>query len=189
MPRKTQKARKRDAAMKPEPLLLLCCTIILASGCAKKNSPEQRFKEMDPAQAERVYQKVVKRWDFNKDGEATCADIDTQRASLFNRLDTDKDGTLTPGEYRYAKFEDKNFMFLDVEQLDHDATTTLNMAEFTAVSHSEFRKMDRDSDCAINKLEAAIAMQNLRRLGEGREPDGDGRRDGRRRRGGGDRTG
>jgi len=122
---------------------------------------------MDPERLEQIYSRFVERWDYNEDGQATCEDIAVKRSRLFQRLDEDKDGALSSGEYRYAKFEDKSFLFFPYDRVDMDSSTTIDVEEFVAVSHSEFLNIDKDKDCTINRQEAMMAMRET--MGSGRE--------------------
>jgi hypothetical protein len=143
---------------------------------------------MDPdARQERmeiIHRQFVDRWDYDQDGAATCDDIKTQRSRLFRQLDEDKDGTLTSGEYRHAKFEDKSFMFFDFLRVDTNANGTVELEEMTEVPHSQFLSADKDGDCYISAPEAmATVRDSMMQQGGGR--GGPGGRGGRGGRGGG----
>lgn len=162
------------------PLALLGCASVLLMACASNKGPERPEKrQMDPERMERLYNQFVERWDYNEDGMATCDDISVQRARLFKRLDTDESGALTSGEYRYAKFEDKSFMFFALDRVDTNASAEVDLEEFVAVSHSEFLNLDKDGNCAISQREAIAALRELRGGQEGH-----GRGQGQRGRGG-----
>ena len=142
-------------------VILLICTTALVSACASNKRQGQPRRHMDPVRMERVYIQFVERWDFNEDGVATCDDIGVQRSRLFNQLDGDKNGELTRSEYRYAKFEDKSFLFFPIDRVDTNASATVNVDEFVAVFHSEFLNIDQDHDCQISQREAVVAMRAI----------------------------
>jgi hypothetical protein len=143
---------------------------------------------MDPARMEQVYTRFVERWDYNEDGMATCDDVAVQRSRLFKRIDDDKDGLLESGEFRYAKFEDKSFLFFPFDRVDADATGGIDVDEFVAVSHSEFLNIDKNHDCTISQREAMMAMRDTMGEDNGRG-GGKGRGKGGRGKGGGNRGG
>lgn len=161
--------------MSVKSLIIVSCASVALAACASNKGPERSERRpMDPEQMERVYNRFVERWDYNQDGMATCDDIAIQRSRLFKRLDTDTNGELSSSEYRYAKFEDKSFMFFTHDRVDTDASTTINVDEFVAVTHSEFLNMDQDGDCLINQREAMMAMRDLRGGGSERGSRGEG---------------
>jgi len=157
---------------KPQTILILAGAAALLSACAQKG-PERMARggqQMDPEQRaermERVYTEFVARWDYNGDGKASCDDINLQRSRLFRLLDEDRDGALTSGEYRHAKFEDKSFMFFDFLRVDADGAGGVDVDELAGVPHSQFLNADKDGNCIINRQEA-IAMVREIRMGDG----------------------
>jgi len=153
--------------MKIKSLVLIGCAAALVSACAsneKHDHPEQH--QMDPQRMEHIYLQFVERWDYNEDGQATCDDVAVKRSRLFKRLDEDKSGDLTSGEFRYAKFEDKSFMFFPLDRVDTNASATIDVDEFVAVSNSSFLHADKDKNCVISEQEAMIAVRELRGGGE-----------------------
>lgn len=102
-------------------------------------------------------------WDQNGDGQVTCADVNLQRARLFAQLDVDENEELASGEYRYAKFEDKSFLFHLFTDVDTDKSGAVNLEELQSVIHSQFASMDRDGDCFVTNEEAAAAMRERAR--------------------------
>jgi len=162
--------------MRARPSILILLSASLALGACASKGPERGARpdrpEIDPeARAERmeqIYRQFVDRWDYNQDGEATCDDIDTQRSRLFRTLDEDKDGELTSGEYRHAKFEDKSFMFFDFLRVDTNASGRVELEELAAVPHSQFLNADKDDDCSISPPEAmAVVRESMMQGGRG----------------------
>lgn len=156
--------------------------LILAACAGKPDRPRRSGppqmeldEEARAEQSQQVYRRFVERWDYNQDGEATCDDISLQRSRLFRMLDEDKDGRLTSGEYRHAKFEDKSFLFFDFLRVDMNGTNSIEPEELVAVPHSQFLNADSDGDCYISPDEA-IAMARESRMGgrQGRGPGGEG---------------
>ncbi|MBL4790514.1 MAG: hypothetical protein JKY60_16215 [Kordiimonadaceae bacterium] len=172
--------------MRFTPLVCLFVASALLASCASKKGPEKR-QPLDPARAERLYRGFVERWDFDESGSVNCADITVQRTRLFNRLDTDRSQSLSSEEYRKANFEDKSFLFFPFDRIDTDTSSLVELKEFTAVSHSQFLSMDKNSDCTISKPEALLAMRE--KLRSERRQNGNGKRRGKGKRGGGGRRG
>jgi hypothetical protein len=135
---------------------------------------------MDPERMQTLVARYTERWDANNDGVATCDDVNLTRSRLFRILDEDKDGVLTPAEYRHSRFEDKSFMFFDFMTVDKDHDGSVSVEELAAVPNSQFLAADKDDNCRISPEEALAAMQEMQ-MGGGRP---DGRRDGKDGRGG-----
>lgn len=158
--------------MTVKPLILLACSAALLSACASNKRPERPEREgRDPGRIEHLYNQFVARWDYNEDGVATCDDIRVKRARLFRLLDEDKDDFLSSREYRYAKFEDKSFLFFPMDRVDSNTSASVDVEEFVAVPHSEFLNMDEDGNCEISQNEAITTMRETM-AGQG---DGGGR--------------
>ncbi|MEX0299786.1 MAG: hypothetical protein AB3N28_12015 [Kordiimonas sp.] len=145
--------------MNSKALILLCTMAVALSACASKK-PSRQDRHFNPERIERLYTDFISRWDYNQDGLATCDDILVKRSRLFKRLDEDQDGVLTSREYRHARFEDKSFMFFEMDRIDSNGSTTVEIKEFIDVPHSQFINMDKDGNCTLNKREALIAMRD-----------------------------
>lgn len=142
----------------------LAC-ILLGACSTKKEDP---IKKIPPARAEQIYNRVIRQWDENKDGAATCADVAVRREALFKIVDADKSGDLWPGEYRLAKFEDRSFHFFEFPKADVDESGRIELREFLAIPPSRFQGFDSNSDCIISKEEALRAEIAAIRSGERR---------------------
>ena len=148
------------------PLLLALSSALLLTACASKR-PDDRHgppqgPAMDPARMEEMVRLYTERWDYNNDGAATCDDINVARSRLFRLLDEDKDGQLTSGEYRHAKFEDKSFLFFDFLRIDTNGDGAVSVDELVAVPNSQFMAADKDHDCRISPNEAMASMRESR---------------------------
>ncbi len=145
--------------MNLKPLILLCTAAIVLGACSPQKGPHQD-RHIDPERIERLYADFINRWDYNQDGFATCDDIAVKRSRLFKRLDEDNNGTLSSREYRHARFEDKSFMFYEMDRIDSNGSTTIEIEEFMGVAHSQFLNMDKDGDCTLSRREALTAMRD-----------------------------
>ena len=145
-------------------LTLILTTLVL--GACTKRRPEQKLPAIEPAERIKIHKNLIKSWDTNNDGSATCDDILETRALLFNQLDANKDGALRKGEYRLAAFEDKSFVFIDFDKADIDLSGQIDRAEFIAIPHRSFQGIDRDSNCLLDEEEAIFAtLSDRSRLG------------------------
>lgn len=165
--------------------LLLMFSALSISACASHGPDRHKGPrmEMDPAKMEarreEMQTRFLAKWDYDEDGLVTCDDIALKRSRLFRQLDSDNDGFLTSGEYRYAKFEDKTFLFYDFLTTNKNGDGGVDVDEFVAVPHSAFQRMDADSDCIVSPHEMMAAMHETK-MGD---PDRD-RRGGKEGRGG-----
>jgi Ca2+-binding EF-hand superfamily protein len=167
--------------MNVKTLILLGCSALVLAACASKPAPDRHMRPLSPERAEFLYKKYLKHWDLDGNNQVTCNDLRLMRTQLFAKLDENHNGTLDEPEYRFAKFEDKNYLFFEIKQLDTDLSASLDLGEFLTVSHSEFRHYDQNSDCTVSKAEATRVMSETSR-GRGRnreDPDSTGRRGGR----------
>jgi hypothetical protein len=141
-------------------------TTFVISACATKRGQEPKLPDLKPEQRLQIHKNLIKSWDTNKDGVATCDDILETRASMFKELDTNRDGVLRKGEYRLAAFEDKSFVFIDFDKADTDLSGRVDRMEFIAIPNRSFQGIDRDSNCLLDEEEAIIAtLSDRSRLG------------------------
>lgn len=162
-------------------------TVLLLSACAgsDRGRPDRRERpEPSPEQRAEMLDRFLVKWDKNNDRQLTCEDIALERKALFVLLDEDGDETLSSGEFRYAKFEDKSFMFHLFSEVDNDRSGNVSLTELQAVIHSQFEGMDRDGDCLINEDEMMLALREQMRTERANREGEEGRRGGRGGRGG-----
>lgn len=155
--------------------LLSSLCVVACSGPDDRRPPRP---ELTPERKAELHERFVDRWDFDGDGAVTCADVAFQRNQLFTLLDTNTDDMLTSGEYRYAKFEDKNFLFHLFTEVDTDGTGTISRSELNAVTHSQFVSLDKNGDCVVNEQEAEAAARERARENRSEQRGGKGGRGG-----------
>lgn len=136
----------------------LIIAVTLTACASRRKAPER--PPLKPEQKQTLYNRLVTRWDFDKDGAVTCNDITVQRRSLFIELDTDNNDLLSVSEYRFARFEDKSYLFYTYQEVDIDKAPGLSFTEFNAVSHSQFVGFDRDKNCTVSIDEASDALRS-----------------------------
>ncbi len=164
-------------------VVLALTAACLLAGCAGNRSDRRERPEPSPERKAEIYQRFLTLQDTNGDGEVTCADIQRERVLLFGLLDADDSKSLIRSEYRYAKFEDKSFLFHAFPDVDTDISGGISLAELSAVSDSQFTAADKDANCIISKEEAVAAAQDhfQSKPGSKKRPDGrsrEGRRGG-----------
>ena len=153
----------------------LILTLTLAA-CAGRGDREPERRPLSPEQRTEMIERFTARWDHDGSGAVTCADVAFERASLFTLLDADENEELASAEYRYAKFEDKSFLFHLFDDVDADHSGAISLQELQDVKHSQFASVDRDGNCIVSEEEAVEAMREQireRRRGEGRGEQGE----------------
>ncbi len=168
-------------------LAVACMITLVLVACTSRGDRRPERPEPSPERRAEMQQRFLARWDQNGDGAITCDDVAFERAELFFVLDTNEDEELASSEYRYAKFEDKSFMFHVFSEVDTDTSGAVSLKELQAVTHSQFASIDKDGNCIVSDEEAfSAAREKMRedRTGEGREAregrGGGGRRGGQR---------
>ena len=145
--------------------LTIACFASLLAACSKK-APDPAA-EIPAPMVEKALRDFTAKWDFNDDGQATCADVTLLRTRQFGRLDVNSDGGLTSLEYRAINFEDNSFVFYEHQSLDIDQSGSLDISEFSVVSHNLFRAADKDGNCTIGLRDAAFIVIRNRQNGIG----------------------
>ncbi len=151
--------------LKLRPIIIFTALGLILSACTK-----QQPDPVETIPADRINKalaRLIARWDHNNDGQATCADIAVLRRQQFSKLDLDGNHRLDQKEYRSVNFEDKSFVFHEFNKLDKDVSGMIELGEFVAVSHSEFRGLDKDNDCTLGNRDAAYSILDDRAQGLG----------------------
>jgi Ca2+-binding EF-hand superfamily protein len=112
----------------------------LAAGAAVSSAPA--YAKKDPAE-------TVKLFDPDKDGTVDLAEAKASAGALFDKLETDKDGTVTAKELqgRLSK--------ADLAAGDPDKDGTLTKDEYLAIVEQRFKAADPDSDGKLDAKEIA----------------------------------
>lgn len=101
----------------------------------------------------------VGRYDTDGDGTVDLAEAKKAAGDLFDKLDTDKDGTLSFKEL-HGRLSRKEFTAADT-----DTDQSLTREEYLAVVELRFKAADRDHDGTISSWEFQTSTgRNLARL-------------------------
>lgn len=90
---------------------------------------------------------LVGQFDLDNDGTVDLAEAKKAGAEMFDRLDRDKDGTLSRAELR-GRLSRKEF---DAADADHDGT--LSKEEYLSAVEARFKAADADHDGTLTNWE------------------------------------
>ena len=137
----------------------LATLVILSSLVTACGGNKQELPVLTPQQENAAMVRFLERYDTNRDGEITCEDATLKRAKEFDEIDKDGNGQLDAGEYRYAKFQDRSFLYIELSDVDTDQSLTVSQPEFTAIPDGEYVAIDRNRDCITTRPEIILAAQ------------------------------
>jgi Ca2+-binding EF-hand superfamily protein len=123
-----------------------------------RRPPQQREREprgdIRRDQFVKAPQPMIERYDRNRDGQVSAAEIEADRAARFDRADANKDGVLNLqerralGEEMRAAARARAFAALDA-----DRNGRVSREEFAAAAQPGFDRMDRNRDGRISRDE------------------------------------
>lgn len=98
-------------------------------------------------------ERLFERFDVNKDGVITQAEIEEVRAQDFAAADTDGNGEISLEEFKAAFMERSNDRMVRAFQfLDSDGDGTVTQAEVDAVANRMFNRLDRDGNGVVERV-------------------------------------
>ncbi len=153
-------------------LAILMGTSLCLSACSRKHDKPKNRTATE--KIDQRYKDFIDRWDKDQDGFASCKDIALSRATVFTQLDGNNDGNLTPSEFSDIMHFDKSFRFIPFEQIDINASGSIEQNEFTRTEDKIFKRYDKDDDCMISKSEfiqiakEQVSINKQRRRGKGK---------------------
>lgn len=137
---------RRGIPFKETALVLAAAALLQA--CTSAGSP------LDSASAtDLTFVTAAQTWDLNKDNVVECGEWTSYLTSLFGTADADRDGAVTPEEYRAITRQDKLFEVAGMPYFDLDGDGRLTLAEFTGKPNPAFALLDKDKDCRIASSE------------------------------------
>lgn len=96
--------------------------------------------------------RLLERFDTDKDGGVTQAEIDQTRGGQFTAFDSDGDGQLSLKEYEALWLDVMRERMVDrFQNLDEDGDATVTSAEFSEPFGQMVQRMDRNGDGKLTK--------------------------------------
>ncbi|MEH6495210.1 MAG: EF-hand domain-containing protein [Pseudomonas marincola] len=112
-------------------------------------------------------QEMFEKHDANKDGVMTPDEMPEKWASRFDKLDTDKNGSLTLTEIETShKMRKEKRMEKMMSKFDTDQDGKVSESEVTAFVLEKFKKMDADGDGSLS-MDEIKAMRHMKGFGRG----------------------
>ncbi len=113
------------------------------------------------------YERLMERFDTNKDGKLTQSELDDARKALLAKYDTNKDGKLSLQEFEPLWLEVmKRRMVRGFQRLDIDGDAGVTEEEFLRPFKNTVEKMDRNDDGVLDKQDRG---RNRQQRGSGRQ--------------------
>ncbi|GLQ05491.1 EF-hand domain-containing protein [Sneathiella chinensis] len=114
--------------------------------------------------------RMFERWDTNKDGRLSQAEVPDGRHKYFSRFDSDKDGEITLSEAREAHEKMREARLARfMEKIDTDKDGKVSEAEYTSFAMERFKSADSDSDGALSVEEMKNFRKSFAHKGKGGE--------------------
>lgn len=123
--------------------------VLALAGCAS-SSPFAGASD-----TELVFITAAQTWDLDKDNTVTCNEWKQYTTEFFQGADANRDGALTPEEFRTIAAQDKLFETADLKYFDRNGDGKLQLAEFTDTPNPAFRRLDKNNDCRLASDEFA----------------------------------
>ena len=103
------------------------------------------------------------RYDANKDGKITQAEIDANRAEWFKKYDTNNDGKLSIDEYQNLWLAERHRqMVRSFQKLDIDGTGAITLEAYDAPVAHIVERLDQNNDGALSRDDMKAWRQHHR---------------------------
>lgn len=108
-------------------------------------------------------QHMTERYDADKDGKVTQAEIDQNRQQWLAEFDADKNGTLSLEEFRQLWLKSRNQMMVrEFQFFDKDGNAQVTIEEYQAPMSDMVKRRDTNNDGALSSED-----QRMKRLHKG----------------------
>jgi Ca2+-binding EF-hand superfamily protein len=105
-------------------------------------------------------QQMMERYDANKDGKVTQAEIDQNRQQWLAEFDADKNGTLSLEEFKLLFLKSRNQMMMRAFQvLDKDGNGMVTIEEYQAPMSKMVAQRDANNDGVIGPEDRQMKRQ------------------------------
>lgn len=112
---------------------------------------------------DRGINKLLERFDSDKDGKLTQAELDASRKALVEKYDTDKDGKLSLSEFEALWLDVKRRrMVRGFQYIDEDGDALITVEEFLKPYANAVESRDRDGDGTISRDDRRKRMRGGR---------------------------
>lgn len=117
--------------------------------------------------------RMMHRFDTDKDGKLTQAEIDGSRKALVAKHDANADGQLTLAEFQNLWLEvRRRRMVRSFQRIDEDGDAAITLAEFLEPFSRIVERMDRNEDGVLDKQDRR-RRHGMRRRAPETESEGD----------------
>lgn len=131
---------------------------------------DMRQAKMQEERHEQRTQRLLERFDLNKDGQITREEVETVHKARFERFDTDKDGVLSPDEFRSMMAERLDEMAQRAfARMDRNEDGRIEPGEMRNPMHM-FGRLDANWDGVVTEEE--LRMARFERKHDGLPPHG-----------------
>jgi hypothetical protein len=106
-------------------------------------------------------QQMMERYDANKDGKVTQAEIDQNRQQWLAEFDADKNGTLSLEEFRQLWLKGRNQMMVrEFQFFDKDGNAQVTIEEYQAPMSAMVAQRDTNNDGALSPDDQRMQRQH-----------------------------
>lgn len=106
-----------------------------------------------PRGGRRMANRIFERFDVDKDGAITQAEIEEVRTADFAAADTNGDGEISLEEFKAAFVERSNDRMVRIfQRLDRDGDGIVTQAEADRAANRMFNRLDRDGNGVVEKV-------------------------------------
>jgi hypothetical protein len=106
-------------------------------------------------------QQMTERYDADKDGKVTQAEIDQNRQQWLAEFDADKNGTLSLEEFRQLWLKGRNQMMVrEFQFLDKDGNAQVTLQEYQAPMSDMVEQRDTNNDGALGPEDRRMKRLN-----------------------------